>query len=285
MRDRRGGFRSLTGGRGACFPAPRSGDWSCVTSTLSAAPAGLGDDALLRRYAETRDPALREALVARYLPLARHAVGRFGTRHEPFDDLLQVACVGLLKAIDRFDPANGAAFSSYALPTMLGEVRRYFRDHSWTVRPPRDLQEQALAVSRVADRLTAQHGTPPSVGAIAEATGLTEEDVLEARMALDGRSYTSLTPVGMDDDGHDHDRVAARRLAVTDDGYARAEDRRFLGDLTRRLPPRDREIVRLRFEEDLTQAEIGRIVGLSQMHVSRILRDALATMRAAAAEA
>jgi RNA polymerase sigma-B factor len=255
-----------------------------VSSTLIAASPPLGDEALLRRYAETRDPALREALVERYLPLARHAVARFSRQREPFDDLLQVASVGLLKAIDRFDPANGAAFSSYALPTMLGEVRRHFRDHSWTVRPPRDLQEQALAVSRTADRLTAQHGTPPSVGDIAAATGLTEEDVLEARLALDGRSYTSLTPVGMDDDDHDRDRGAERRLAITDDGYERAEDRRFLGDLTRRLPARDREILRLRFEEDLTQAEIGQRVGLSQMHVSRILRDALATMRAAAAE-
>jgi RNA polymerase sigma-B factor len=256
-----------------------------VTSTLTAAApaAALGDEALLRRYAETRDPALREALVERYLPLARHAVGRFSRRHEPFDDLLQVASVGLLKAIDRFDPANGAAFSSYALPTMLGEVRRHFRDHSWTVRPPRDLQEQALAVSRTADRLTAQHGTPPSVGDIAAATGLSEEDVLEARLALDGRSYTSLTPTGTDDGEDDRrDRAAERRLAITDDGYARAEDRRFVDDLTRRLPPRDREIVRLRFAEDLTQAEIGRRVGLSQMHVSRILRDALALMRAAA---
>jgi RNA polymerase sigma-B factor len=256
-----------------------------VSSTTIAAPVALGDDALLRRYAQTRDPALREALVARYLPLARHAVGRFSRRQEPFDDLLQVACVGLLKAIDRFDPSNGAAFSSYALPTMLGEVRRHFRDHSWTVRPPRDLQEQALAVSRTADRLTVEHGTPPSIGEIAAATGLTQEDVLEARMALDGRSYTSLTPVGIDEDGgQDRDRAAERRLAVTDDGYERAEDRRFLGDLTRRLPPRDREIVRLRFAEDLTQAEIGQRVGLSQMHVSRILRDALDAMRAAAAE-
>jgi RNA polymerase sigma-B factor len=247
------------------------------------ASAPLADEVLLRRYADTRDPALREALVERYLPLARHAVGRFGGRREPYDDLLQVASVGLLKAIDRFDPSNGAAFSSYALPTMLGEVRRHFRDHSWTVRPPRDLQEQAMAVSRAADDLTAEHGTPPSVGAIAEATGLSEEDVLEARLALDGRSYTSLTPVGLEDDGHDHDRAAERRLAITDAGFERAEDRRFVSDLTRHLPPRDREIVRLRFEEDLTQAEIGARVGLSQMHVSRILRDALATMRAAAA--
>jgi RNA polymerase sigma-B factor len=248
------------------------------------APAALGDEALLRRYAQTRDPALREALVERYLPLARHAVGRFGGRREPYDDLLQVASVGLLKAIDRFDPSKGAAFSSYALPTMLGEVRRHFRDHSWTVRPPRDLQEQAMAVSRAVDRLTAEHGTPPSVGAIAQATGLGEEDVLEARLALDGRSYTSLTPVGLEDDGHDHDRAAERRLAVADDGYDRAEDRTLVGDLTRLLPARDREILRLRFEEDLTQAEIGARVGLSQMHVSRILRDALATMRAAATE-
>jgi RNA polymerase sigma-B factor len=245
-------------------------------------PRDTPDVALLREYAATRDPLLREALAERYLPLARHTAARFKRGREPLDDLVQVACVGLLKAIDRYDPDAGAAFSSYAMPTMLGEIRRYFRDHSWTVRPPRDLQEQALAVAREADRLTAERGTSPSIGELAEATGLGEEDVLEARMAINGRGATSLTPMDDDNDG-ERDYAAARRMAITDDGYARAEDRRFLDDLARVLPARDREILRLRFEEDLTQAEIGERVGLSQMHVSRLIRDALANLRHAAA--
>lgn len=235
------------------------------------------DDAMLRDFARTRDPLLRDALVERYMPLARHAAGRFGAGRESMDDLVQVACVGLMKAINRFDPNNGAAFTSYALPTMLGEIRRHFRDRSWAVRPPRDLQEHALLVNRAVDRLISANGRSPSVGEIAAATNLSEEDVLEARMALNGRGTTSLTPMG-DEDG-DGERTSQRHLATTDDGFARAENRRYLGELGRVLTPRDREILRLRFEEDLTQAEIGARVGLSQMHVSRLVRDALERLR------
>jgi RNA polymerase sigma-B factor len=235
---------------------------------------------MLRRYARTRDPRLREQLVHRYLPLARYAASQYRRGSEPFDDLLQVASVGLLKAIDRYDPVRGAAFSSYALPTMSGELRRHFRDRRWAVRPPRDLQEQAIAVEKAADGLERELGRSPTVDELAERVGLDVEDVLEAREALTARMSTSLsTPVrGSDDDELD----LGSRLGAEDGGFAAAENRATLIELSRVLTAREREIVRLRFEEDLTQAEIGKIVGLSQMHVSRVLRAAVEKLRAAA---
>ncbi len=193
---------------------------------------------------------------------------------------MQVASLGLLKAIDRYDPVRGAAFSSYALPTMSGELRRHFRDRSWAVRPPRDLQEQALAVERATEALGRELGHAPTVDDIARRTGLATEAVLEAREALGARLSTSFSaPVrGSDDDELD----LGSRLGADDDGYTAAEHRATIGALTRALTPREREIVRLRFDEDLTQSEIGAIVGLSQMHVSRVLRQAIDKLRAAA---
>jgi RNA polymerase sigma-B factor len=233
---------------------------------------GRGDELLHRRFASTHDPALRERLVHRYLPLARYAAGQYVRGGEPFDDLFQVASVGLLKAIDRFDPDNGAAFSSYALPTMTGELRRHFRDRSWSVRPPRDLQEHALAVERATDELRRETGRSPSVAEIAGRVGLSQEEVLDAREALAARNAASLSaPRGADDD----DPALEHHVGSDDAGYALVEDRAEIDSLTRMLTPREREIVRLRFEEDLTQAEIGEIVGLSQMHISRVLRTAI----------
>jgi RNA polymerase sigma-B factor len=242
-------------------------------------PSLLEDEQLLRDHARTRDPELRRRLVERYLPLARFAAARFRRNAEPFDDLVQVASIGLLKAIDRFDPANGASFSSYALPTMLGELRRHFRDRSWTVRPPRDLQEDALRVERATAELRVVHGTTPTVKDVARSCALSVEAVLEARQALQGRYATSLSSSPNDDDspGLQH------WLGTVDDGFARAEQRATLEQMTAVLTLREREVIRLRFEEDLTQAEIGDIVGVSQMQVSRILRTALERLREAEA--
>jgi RNA polymerase sigma-B factor len=236
---------------------------------------------MLSQYARTRDPSLREQLVHRYLPLARYAASQYRRGSEPFDDLVQVASLGLLKAIDRYDPVRGAAFSSYALPTMSGELRRHFRDRAWAVRPPRDLQEQALAVERAADALHRTLGRSPTVGEIAERLGLDEETVLEAREALIARVSTSLSTPGR---GSEEDDTLSleTRLGTCDGGFDQAEHRATLDVLSRALTSREREIVRLRFEEDLTQAEIGRTVGLSQMHVSRLLRTALEKLRHAA---
>jgi RNA polymerase sigma-B factor len=234
------------------------------------------DATTLCRYAQTRDPRLREELVQRYLPLARYAASRYASGPEPFDDLLQVACLGLLKALDRFDPAKGNAFSSYALPTMTGELRRHFRDRSWAVRPPRDLQEDALRLDKAAIELQRRLGRPPTIPELTTVTGLGKEAVLEAREALRARRPTSLSAPGNLDD---EESVLERRLGIIDSGYAGAEDRAVLAPLLRRLPLRDRVILRLRFEHDLTQSEIGERVGLSQMHVSRVLRGALEQLR------
>lgn len=239
----------------------------------------IGED-LLVRYAARPEPALRRQLVERYMPLARFAASRYATASEPFDDLLQVASIGLLNAIERFDPDNGAAFSSYAMPTMHGELRRHFRDRSWSVRPPRDLQEAALRVAKTTDTLERSQRRSPTVEEVANDARLTVAEVLEAREALAARHASSLSS-SPDPDGEEHD--ADRRHGVIDVGYARAEDRATVAALgAGALTRREREIVRLRFEEDLTQAQIGALVGLSQMHVSRVLRDAIAKLRTVA---
>ncbi len=211
------------------------------------------------------------------MPLARYAASRYARSNEPFDDLLQVACLGLLKAIERYEPSRGVEFSSYALPTMAGELRRYFRDRGWNVRPPRDLQEHALAVERAARDLVADLGRSPTVSEIAGRTGLDEEAVLEAREALASRSAVSFSAPVAGDDEHE----LGDSLGICDPGFEGAEDRALVDGLLRRLSRREREIVRLRFEEDLTQLEIGTRVGMSQMHVSRVLRSAVDKLRIA----
>jgi RNA polymerase sigma-B factor len=236
------------------------------------------DELLLARYARTRAPELRDRLVRRYLPLARYSASQYAGSSEPFDDLVQVACVGLLKALDRFDPSRGSAFTSFAMPTMSGELRRHFRDRGWSVRPPRDLQDHALTVERATGSLTAALGRSPTVDEVGERTGLAAEDVLEARQALASRHAVSFSmPVT-----GGNETVLSDRMGAEDPGFGAAEDRATLGRLMSHLCRRDREIVRLRFYEDLTQSEIAERVGLSQMHVSRLLRSALETLRQAA---
>jgi RNA polymerase sigma-B factor len=254
-----------------------------LTAT-SAAPSpsrdAPGDVRLLRRFAVTRDQRIREQLVQRYLPLARYAANHYARRTESFDDLVQVASLGLLKAIDRYDPSNGATFSSYALPTMLGELRRHFRDRGWAVRPPRTLQEHALLVERTTTELQRLLGRSPTVDELAETTKLTHEEVLEAREAAAAHGATSLSArVGGDEEGGELGDL----IGIEDDGFARADDRATVEALLRTLTHREREILRLRMEDDLTQSEIGERVGLSQMHVSRLLRQILDKLHAAAA--
>jgi RNA polymerase sigma-B factor len=232
----------------------------------------------LRRYARSRDPALREQLVARYLPLARQVACRYAGGREPLEDLVQVANIGLLKAIDRFDPDRGTAFAAYAFPSIAGEVRRHFRDRGWLVRPPRGLQEQALLVSRATGALACELNRSPTVGEIARRAGVDEDAVLEAQLALQARAPWS-PPASPED----WDEPPLERLGRLDDGFRRAEDRATLSSLYRFLTPRDRRVLALFFVEDLPQAEVGRVVGLSQMQVSRIIRLALEKLRDAAA--
>ncbi|MGK2939939.1 MAG: SigB/SigF/SigG family RNA polymerase sigma factor [Solirubrobacteraceae bacterium] len=219
---------------------------------------------------------LREELAERLLPLVRSIARRYARRGEPLDDLVQVGSIGLLKAIDRFDPNHGAPFSAYAAPTISGEIRRYFRDAGWLVRPPRDLQELVLALGTATEHLAAECGRAPTVTELAEATNSTVENVAEALHAGAGYAATSLdAPLG--EDG----LSLSASLGARDAEFDGVEARHDVGVGLASLRPRERQIVALRFWAGLSQREIADEVGLSQMHVSRLLRAAIQKMRAA----
>ena len=223
----------------------------------------LEERLLFARYRRRGDPADRDALVRRFLPLAHALAARYRHTREPYDDLFQVACLGLVNAIDRYDVERRTAFSSYAVPTIVGEIKRHFRDRTWPVGVPRDVKELALKVSRCTEELTGRRGAPPSVADLASALGISEEAVLDARLA--GTVYE---PITLEDSGAD-------RIGEAEDGFGRAEQRMLLEGLLRFLTLRQRQVVRLRFGEELTQQQIGERIGLSQMQVSRILREAV----------
>jgi RNA polymerase sigma-B factor len=251
-----------------------------ATATASRRRARRADDDAGRfgAYRRDRDRGLRDQLFADYLPLADSCARRYRRRGEPDDDLLQVAGIGLLKAIDRYDPARGTCFSSYAVPTIVGELQRHFRDHSWTVRPPRGLQEDVLRMERERTGLLTELGRDPTAVELAAAVGTTVEDILEAREAARARGGTSLdAPVG-DEDG----ATVGDLVGDEDDGFALIDIVLLADSLIATLPERDQVIVRLRFQQELTQQEIGRRIGCSQMQVSRLLRAALTRLRAEA---
>ncbi len=236
------------------------------------------DRRLFIRYCSARDPVDRDAIVERFMPLARQLAARYQRPEEPFDDVFQVACFGLLKAVERFDVGRGVAFSSYAVPTITGEIKRHFRDRTWSVRVPRDLQELALRVDRVVGDLTRELGRQPSVDEVARAVDVTGEEVLEAMQAAGAYRSASLDAprASVDEDAGD---TLGDAMGITEDGYERAEQRALLQSLMDGLTMREREVVRLRFDEDLTQAEIGERIGVSQMQVSRVLRQAITRLR------
>ena len=238
------------------------------------------DRELFTRYLRNGEPGARDELVARFLPLARQLARRYQRAEEPLDDLIQVASIGLIKAIDRFDPDREVAFSSYAVPTILGELKRHFRDKTWSVRVPRDLQELALKVDRKVSELSRELHRSPSVNELAEAVGVNEEQILEALEASSAYRATSIdAPRGSEDDGSD---TLGDQMGTSEQGFGLAEDRATLARLLGTVTEREREVLRLRFEEDLTQAEIGERIGVSQMQVSRIIRQSLSRLRAAA---
>jgi RNA polymerase sigma-B factor len=241
----------------------------------------LDDSRLLARYAATNDRRLRDALVERFMPLARSIALRYARGGEPLDDLVQVASLGLLKALERFDPQRGVAFSSYAVPTIVGEIRRHFRDRCWTVRPPRSLSDTLGQIDRTTEELRSRLGRTPTIREIGQALELTDETVLEARQAR-----RELTIASLDEplQGHDDaDASTGYTLGAEDPGYERAQDRATLRTLTVVLTQRERRVLDLRFTHDLTQEEIGKQIGVSQMQVSRIIRQALAKLTDAAA--
>ena len=234
--------------------------------------------ALFERLAEDPGPATRDAIVQRFMPLARQLARRYSGGHE-LEDLEQVAAIGLMKAVGRFDPARGLAFSTYAFPTIMGELKRHLRDHGWAVRVPRDLQEVYVRVDRATGELATALGRAPTVAELADRIGSTVEQVLEARQAGTARRADSLDQPR--NGSEDPDAVGVE-IAIDESGFATAEDAAVLEDLLGCLSERDVLVLRLRFGEDLTQSEIGDIVGLSQMQVSRLIRRAIARLQDAA---
>ncbi len=222
-------------------------------------------------------PTSRDEMIERYLPLAHSVARRYRHSPEPMEDLYQVAAMGLVKAVDRWDPSLGHAFSSFAVPTIAGELKRHFRDRTWMVRPSRDVQERWVGVERMRDQLWGRLGRSPTAAEIAAELGCGIDDVLEALMAGDARSTRSLDePVRADGD----DALALGEVVGADDAeLPRVELSVTIDEIAGILTEREREVLRLRFVEDMTQAEIGERVGCSQMHVSRIVRSALERLR------
>jgi RNA polymerase sigma-B factor len=238
---------------------------------------------LLVRYHQHGDLAAREELVERFLPLARDLALRYTYTDEPFDDLLQVASLGLIKAIDRFEPDRGTKFTSYAAPTILGELKRHFRDKGWALHVPRDLQERALAVSHQTEVLSKKLGRSPKVREVAQGLGCTVEEVLEAQEAAASYEAASLdAPTARDDEDA---APLVDMMGGEDAAYELVESRDAIGNTWQALPEVERRVLELRFMEDLTQREIGERIGYSQMHVSRLLRRALNRLETAAAAA
>jgi RNA polymerase sigma-B factor len=240
------------------------------------------DEARLRRYAAEHNAEDREWLIQRYLPLARHVAARYRGGSEPIEDLEQVAALALVKAIDRFDPERGTSFSSYAVPTISGELRRHFRDHTWALRVPRDLQELAVKVGKAEPALQLQLGRMPTAAELADHLDVSVEELLEARDAAGANRMSSLdAPVTSEDE---ESASLADLLGVDDERLEDVERVMTVDSALDVLEPREREILRLRFREELTQSAIGERVGLSQMHVSRLIRHALETLRAASVD-
>nr|WP_232521400.1 SigB/SigF/SigG family RNA polymerase sigma factor [Micromonospora phaseoli] len=224
---------------------------------------------------DRRRPALRERTIVAWLPLAHHLARRYSGRGVPNEDLAQTAVVGLLKAVDHFDPSRGVDFTGYAIPTIIGEIKRYFRDRTWAVRVPRRLQELRLTITEANSTLTHTLGRSPTVADIASYLDVSEETVLEGLEGARAYRSTSLsTPTGADGTLELGDT-----LGVTDHDFELVELRVALGPALATLPERERRILTLRFHGNLTQAQIAEQVGVSQMHVSRLITRALATLR------
>ncbi|MDQ4040694.1 MAG: RNA polymerase sigma factor SigF [Actinomycetota bacterium] len=230
-----------------------------------------------RRYRETGDTTVRDGLIERALPLAHQVARRYHRSGEPFDDLLQVARLGLCKAVERFDPERGVAFSTYAVPTMVGEIKRHFRDTGWAIHVPRSLQERVLKVEQASKSLASRLGRAPTVPELAAATELDVEETLEAMEASSAYETRSLdAPAPADDqDG----RSYAETIGGEDGAYELVEDRGAVAEAMRTLPLRERRILHMRFMQDMTQSEIAERIGVSQMQISRLLRRSLNKLR------
>jgi RNA polymerase sigma-B factor len=238
------------------------------------------EERLLIRYHRDADLRAREELTQRLMPLARDLAGRYANSGEPLDDLTQVAYLGLLKAIDRYDLDRGTGFVAYAVPTIRGELKRHFRDKGWAMHVPRDLQERALAVRRCREGLEGLLGRSPTVREVASELNCDSEQVLEATLASNHYSVASLdAPPARDED---EAGALGDQIGSADDTYAAVEDREVIAGNWKELSELERRVVRLRLVDELPQREIGRRVGFSQMHISRVLRRALEQLEPAA---
>ena len=236
------------------------------------------DKVLLRRYHEQGDLAARKQLIEQYMSLVRSLARRYSYRGEQLEDLVQIGAIGLIKAIDRFDVNRGVELTTYATPNIIGEIKRHFRDRGWAVRVPRGLQELNIQLSRLIEELTVQHARSPTIAELAKGAGVSEEEVLEALES--GRAYSSLS-LSAGSAGHDEDGELdpLESLGTEEHQYEVSEDRAVLAPGFRVLDERERKILHLRFFEGLTQSQIAQQIGISQMHVSRLIRRSLEKIR------
>jgi RNA polymerase sigma-B factor len=252
---------------------------SDASSRLAGRPGGLSRfdaEFLFDRWQNGGDHGARDELVQRFLPLARKLARRYSAAHEPFEDLLQVASLGLVKAVDRFDCSRGNAFSSFAVPTILGELKRYFRDLGWAVHVPRGAQERAVKVQDAQQRLSAKSGRAPTVPELAEYLEMSIEDVLDALETARAHHASSLDVPFDDEEGSS--ATVVDTFGGEDPNLKSADARVTVGVAASQLSDREREVLSLRFIEDLTQTQIAERIGVSQMQVSRILRRAIARL-------
>jgi RNA polymerase sigma-B factor len=250
-------------------------------SSAAASPDRIRARELFVRLAELPDgdaerAGVRDELVRMHLPLVEYLARRFRNRGEPLDDLVQVATIGLIKSVDRFDPERGVEFSTYATPTIVGEIKRHFRDKGWAIRVPRRLQELKLSLTKATSELSQQLGRSPTVSEMATHLQMSEEDVLEGLESANAYSAVSLDAP---DSGDDESPAVADTLGVQDESLEGVEYRESLKPLLEKLPPREKRILLLRFFGNMTQSQIAAELGISQMHVSRLLARTLAQLR------
>jgi len=242
----------------------------------------VDDKILLRRYHEDGDLQAREQLIEQYMSLVRSLARRYSYRGEQLEDLVQIGAIGLIKAIDRFDLERGVELTTYATPNIIGEIKRHFRDKGWSVRVPRGLQELNVQLSRLMEQLTVQFGRSPTIPELAKAAGVEEEEALEALES--GRAYTSLSLSVGGGGGEDDDLDPLESIGTEEHEYEVSEDRAVLAPGFKALDERERMILQLRFFEGLTQSQIAQQIGISQMHVSRLIRRSLEKIRETFAE-
>lgn len=279
---RRGTQRPATAGTAVIPEQPEPGQRR-VSAPRRAVPDPQGRAAARDLFIELRRlpdgsaerAELRNSLVRMHLPLVEHLARRFRNRGEPLDDLTQVATIGLIKSVDRFDPERGVEFSTYATPTVVGEIKRHFRDKGWAVRVPRRLQELRLSLGAATAELSQLHGRAPTVHELAQRLNISEEDVLEGLESANAYSTLSLDVPDTDDESP----AVADTLGAEDDALEGVEYRESLKPLLEQLPPREKKILLLRFFGNMTQSQIAAEVGISQMHVSRLLARTLAQLR------